>query len=230
MPLRDHIRTLFNRPTRLTRTSTLITAAQGNLPSKLGTWKCACGHLNAVYHLPLHAHPLGILSCRACGLTWHPRSNKIVPSPASYLHVNILLPRYGPGYEEHGGEAYILPTPRDPGAAEDGGYGLVLISTITRCAINTLQHSRKSRCPLAMRTHIVTAITIGPILDARKWRREGLELHRSSTDEQWAFGSVVVIHVFKGGLQCLMCCRLVVQDPRACWSIVETDLAWLGVV
>lgn len=128
MPLRDHIRTLFNRPTRLARTSTLITAAQGNLPSKLGTWKCACGHLNAVYHLPLHAHPLGILSCRACGLTWHPRSNKIVPSPASYLQVNILLPKYGPGYEEHGGEEYILPTPRAPGTAEDGGYGYVCLN------------------------------------------------------------------------------------------------------
>lgn len=63
-----------------------------------------------------------------------------------------------------------------------------------------------------MRTNIVTKITIGPILDAHERRREGLELQSSSTDEQRAFWSVVVIHVVKGGLLSLMCCGLVVRD------------------
>ncbi|KZM21618.1 uncharacterized protein EKO05_0007988 [Ascochyta rabiei] len=128
MPIRNHIRTFLHLPTRLAHTASRITAAQRNLPSKLGSWTCVCGHVNSVYHLPSHAHPLGILACTRCTSTWHPGTCPFVPSPAALLKVNVLLPtRHAAGSSpEQGWERCLLPSPRRSGGAV--GYGYVCLS------------------------------------------------------------------------------------------------------
>lgn len=132
--LRDTIRSILGRPTRLDTTRKHISLATLRLPHKIGTWTCICSHTNSIYHLSGHLHPLGMMVCARedCGLTWHPSTNPITPHQRSELVIQIHLPdpnkrndRYAP---------YILPFPQHSVLQhiEDstcpGGYGYVCLN------------------------------------------------------------------------------------------------------
>jgi hypothetical protein len=67
-----NIRTLLHLPCKLDKAKAKILEAERDTPNRIGTWKCICGHKNAIYHhRPPALHPLGFMSCRVCPLIWH---------------------------------------------------------------------------------------------------------------------------------------------------------------
>ncbi|KAF3044594.1 hypothetical protein E8E12_000737 [Didymella heteroderae] len=127
--LRNTILSLLGKPSRLDTAREHITLATLDLPEKIGTWKCICGHMNSIYHIPSHLHPLGIMACarEECGLTWHPSTNPITPHHRSDLVIVVRLP--DPEKPSEDDAPYILPHPKKsvPKKIEDSacpaGYG-----------------------------------------------------------------------------------------------------------
>ncbi|KAF1836800.1 hypothetical protein BDW02DRAFT_614518 [Decorospora gaudefroyi] len=83
----------FHRPSRLSKTKALVLEAEHKSQNRVGTWKCACGHHNAIYHLlEPSIHPLGLFQCRKCPLLWHPSICPSITSPTVSVRFHTVQP------------------------------------------------------------------------------------------------------------------------------------------
>jgi hypothetical protein len=104
--LRGRLRSFFHLPSTLTKTKFRILAAEKAAPDRIGTWKCTCGHPNAIYHLPSSPHPIGLLQCRACSLSWHPSIAPKITTLNLLLHFSLVQPNTSD-------TARVLPPPQN---------------------------------------------------------------------------------------------------------------------
>jgi hypothetical protein len=112
--LLGQLRALFHLPTTLSKTKHRILEAEKASPDRIGTWKCNCSHNNAIYHLrELAVHPLGLLQCRACPLSWHPSIAPKITSPDLYIQFHSVQSTISD-------TARVLPPPRN--ACTSYGY------------------------------------------------------------------------------------------------------------
>jgi hypothetical protein len=87
LSLVGRIRALLHLPSKLDKTKAQILEAEQGAPNHIGSWKCICGHRNAIYYLRSPAlHPLGFMSCRVCSSTWHNNIKLDITSQTITIH------------------------------------------------------------------------------------------------------------------------------------------------